>query len=83
MTARLDGSQPIVEADGRMTQRFRSFMNDVYQQFVILGDGSPEGVVTAPLYSEYVDRTGSSGSIKYIKMTEQIAGDRSQGWVLL
>jgi hypothetical protein len=47
------------------------------------GAGSPEGVVQAQPTALYMDTTGSSGSILYIKQLPAIAGDRRAGWILV
>lgn len=80
--ATLNAANPIVEENGTMTQQFRTFMLGVGTA-PIIGTGSPEGAVEALQYSEYIDSTGISGSIKYIKMQAEIGGDRSKGWVLI
>jgi hypothetical protein len=77
----LSASKPIVKPDGTMEPPMRDQMNRLNDNLPILGDGSPEGVVTAPLYSLYIDRTGTTGSIEYRKMLADIAGDKSQGWM--
>lgn len=77
----LNASTPIVFDDGTMQQQFRDQMNTIDRSLPILGDGSPEGVVTAALYSLYIDRLGSAGAIEYRKMQPDIGGDKSKGWL--
>lgn len=43
------------------------------------GSGSPEGVVTAPVGSEYVNTAGTAGAIKYAKKS----GTGNTGWVAI
>lgn len=43
---------------------------------VIEGTGSPEGVVTAPVGTLYVNRAGGAGSTLYVKET----GAEATGW---
>lgn len=62
---------------------FRNYLNELEKWVPILGDGSPEGVVEAPLYSLYVDRTATVAPIQYRKMQASISNDRSQGWVAI
>lgn len=76
-----EASQPIVNKDGTMTQRFRTYLNDLESWKPIYGSGSPEGVVTAPQYRLFIRTDGSSGSLIYVKKQASIAGDKSQGWV--
>ncbi len=78
---RLNQAQPIVQPDGTMAQPFRQFTQDASLSIPIIGDGSPEGVVSARQYSLYIDSNGSSGSIEYRKMQPDIAGDTLKGWV--
>lgn len=77
---RLDTALPIVNADGTMTDTFRGFLLKVDRYLPILGSGSPEGVVDAPLHSVYVDVTSTSAPIDYRKMQADIGGDTKQGW---
>ena len=78
---RLNAAQPIVDANGTMTQAFRQFTQDITLSIPIVGSGSPEGVVEARQYSLYLDSAGSAGSIQYRKMQPDIAGDRTKGWI--
>jgi hypothetical protein len=64
-----------------MEQVFRSWTQSVSKLGIIVGTGSPEGVVSAIQTTLYMDDSGSSGSILYIKRDASIAGDDSQGWV--
>lgn len=82
MIPEINSSAPITTAKGLMTQLFRSWVLQVVRESTIYGDGSPEGKVTAPQYSLYIDRTGTTGAIAYRKMQAQIGGDKSLGWVL-
>ena len=45
---------------------------------VMSGTGSPEGVVTAPVGSTWIDTAATTGAIKWIKA----AGSGSSGWVV-
>jgi len=78
---RLNVAQPIVDANGTMTQPFRQFTQDATLGIPIVGSGSPEGVVEARQYSLYLDSAGSAGSIQYRKMLPDIGGDRTKGWI--
>ena len=73
----------IVDESGRQTQEFNDWINSVNRQLIIIGTGSPEGVVTATIGQEYMDDAGTAGSIKYIKRDASIAGDLSKGWILI
>jgi len=77
----LNAAQPIVYSDLTMREHFRDQMNLLARYLPIVGTGSPEGVVEAPLLSLYLDTTGGSGFIEYRKMLTDIGGDKKQGWV--
>lgn len=78
-----DGSNVIIEDNGTMTQQFRTWVNNVNSFLPITGSGSPEGVVNARQFAQYLDEDGSTGSIEYRKMLPSIGGDTSKGWVLV
>lgn len=72
----------IVDNEGRMQQEFLLW-TQIASSPIITGSGSPEGVVSAEVSRLYMDVTGSSGSILYIKRDAGISGDSTQGWVLV
>lgn len=80
---RLNVANPIVLDNGTISQEFLDWVLEVSTWSPILGNGSPEGVIEAPLYSLYIDKDGTTGAIQYRKMSSEIGGDRKQGWVLV
>jgi hypothetical protein len=78
-----DANRPILNDDGTMEQSFRSWANNLTRQAIIIGTGSPEGVINSLPGAEYMDDTGVAGAIKYIKRDADIAGDTTQGWILI
>lgn len=76
-------TQAIVDRLGMMTTRFRTWAQQLTQAAPLRGTGSPEGVVEAFEDQFYVDDAGASGSVLYVKRDSDIAGDRSQGWILV
>ena len=80
---RIDASIPINDQNGYVNEQFRIFLLQVYERGLIIGTGSPEGVVEAEQGQEYMDETGLTGAVKYIKQLANIAGDRSSGWVAI
>jgi hypothetical protein len=66
-----------------MTQVFRTWANRVSNRLLYVGSGSPEGVVEAPQYSEYLDEAVPAAPVKYVKTLPEVAGDRRQGWAAL
>lgn len=79
----MDPSYPIVGADNVALDAFRIFIWDIWRHGLLIGEGSPEGVVEAPQGQEYMDENGSPGSIKYIKQVVDVGGDRTRGWVAI
>ena len=73
---------PITNDKMVMQQFFMQWTQDITRALPIMGDGSPEGVVSAPQYTQYIDRTGTTGSIRWIKMLTNVAGDVKSGWIL-
>ena len=82
-TSILSTDRPIVEDDGTLTPQSRTFFRTLWVQSLIIGTGSPEGVVEAEQGASYMDDTGTTGSIKYIKRDDNIGADKSQGWILV
>ena len=76
-------SVPIVKQDGTMEEPFRLFTRDVAKLSLIIGTGSPEGVVSAEVGQEYMDDAGTASAIKYIKRDADIGGDTTKGWILI
>lgn len=77
----LNALQQLVDDHGAPTQYFREFIAEITRYLPIIGDGPPEGVIEAQLYTPYIDRNGSAGNVEYRKMQAEIGGDRSKGWV--
>lgn len=73
----------IVDENGIMTQEFATWVQIVTLLNPLSGEGSPEGVESARVDRLYIDLTGASGSILYVKRNSAIGGDDSQGWVLV
>ena len=78
-----DANRTILNEDGTMEQSFRSWAYAVTRLSLIIGTGSPEGVVSALQGSQYMNDAGTAGAIKYIKRDDNIGGDTSQGWILV
>lgn len=74
---------PLVEQDGTMEQTFRAWTQIITNQALITGSGSPETVVSGLQGAVYMDTAGTAGNILYIKRDSAIAGDATQGWVLV
>ena len=82
-----DSNRPIILDDSSMQELFRdwsNFMtNEVNNRSLLFGTGSPEGVVEAVKGREYMDENGTASTIKYIKQVDDVAGDKTLGWILI
>lgn len=77
-------NRPFVDEEGILTSQSRTFIRSIFIQALIIGTGSPEGVVIAEIGSRYMDNTGTTGSILYIKRdADDGAGDKSIGWIAI
>ena len=76
------GSTKLIDENGEATAQFRQWINSINNQSLIIGTGSPDGVVEASAGSRYMDDAGVTGSILYIKQKDSILGDKTKGWVL-
>lgn len=79
----LDQSTPVVKPDLTPTTALQLFSEDLVSMQLIIGTGSPEGVYEARQGREYMDQTGSTGNIKWIKRLSDIGGNKALGWVLV
>lgn len=75
--------RPFLEEDLTLTVQSRTFLRSVYVQALILGDGSPEGVIEAEMGATYQDNLGTTGAIRYAKRDDNILGDKTKGWILI
>lgn len=78
---KLNAAQPIVGEDGTMQDAFRTWALTVSDGVPQVGVGSPEGVVESPQFTLYIDSAGSAGNIEWRKMSSDIGGDKSKGWL--
>jgi len=76
-------SLPISDDDNQMSQRFYSWTQAITNLQILTGSGSPESVVVATETTLYMNTAGTAGNILYIKKLSDVAGDRSQGWILV
>ena len=75
---------PMVDENRVSTQDFRSWVQIINNQALIIGTGSPEGVVSALQGARYMDDAGTAGNIIYIKRdADDGAGDTTKGWILV
>lgn len=79
----LSRSVAVVDSTGRPTQELNLFSEAVSRLPIVVGTGSPEGVVEALETRLYMDRAGATGTILYIKQFNDVDGDRKLGWILV
>lgn len=73
----------LIEQTGEMTAKAFAFFRLVADLDPIVGTGSPEGSVEARVPRFYVDTSGTTGTVLYVKLQNSILGDRTKGWVLV
>lgn len=69
----------VVDDDGLMTDEFNRWVFRVTMNDPTVGQGSPEGALSATIGSVYID-TDSTTVALYIKQKPDIGGDTSKGW---
>ncbi len=79
----LSTDRPIVEEDGSLTIQSRTYFRALTNQALIIGTGTPESVIEAVQGAIYMDDAGVAGAIMYIKRDDNIAGDKTKGWILV
>jgi len=82
-----NSDRPIIDPDLTMFYLFREWTrfitDEVNSRSLLFGTGSPDGVVEAVKGREYMDESGTAGAIKYIKKFDDVAGDKTLGWILI
>ncbi len=79
----LNFNTPLVYRDGTATPYLQTQLLKLAAAIPIIGSGSPEGAVLAPVYSLYIDETDPLVPVQYRKMLDELSGDRKNGWVQL
>jgi len=82
---KLDPSHAIVNRNtGEPLEAFRIFMLQTHLNGLLIGTGSPEGIVEAQQGRMYMDETGLAGAVLFIKQTaDDGSGDRTKGWIAI
>ena len=73
-------TRPILNEDLTATVEHSLWMQKVTDRSSIVGSGSPEGVVSAEQGASYIDETGISGAVFFVKQLSDILGDKTKGW---
>lgn len=76
-------TRSLSKEDGSPSPQFNLWLKMITDKSMIIGTGSPESVVEATAGALYMDDSGTTGSILYIKKLADISGDKKQGWVLV
>lgn len=76
-------TRPIIDSRGLLTQEARSYFGVLTNRAMVIGEGAPESVVEADQGALYMDSTGTTGNVLYIKQQQSIGGDRALGWILV
>ena len=66
---------------GSPSPQMNSWFKSVTDKALIIGTGSPEGAVEATQGALYMDDSGVTGAILYIKRDADILGDKTRGWI--
>ena len=69
--------------EGKLVDTSYQWMLNVSNLSMIVGTGSPEGVVTARQTRLYLQTDGAARNILWVKKLDDIGGDRSTGWELI
>jgi hypothetical protein len=78
------GNRPLVDDNGIMTNETVAWVQLVTNRTLIVGTGSPEGVVDALQGAIFMDDAGTAGSILYVKRdSADGAGVKTNGWILV
>ena len=82
-TVQPSSDRPMTKEDGSPSVQLNAWFKVITDSSLIIGTGSPEGVVEAEQGASYMDDAGTAGAISYIKRDADILGDKSNGWVLV
>lgn len=83
--AKIDGlpkTRPFLTENLLLNSEGRVAMEELESRVPITGEGSPEGVVLAPVGATYYDLSAAQGNRHYIKITQAIDGNGAKGWEL-
>ena len=81
--AQPNSNRPLLDDRGVASTQFNTWLKVITDGALIIGTGSPEGVVEANQGAKYMDEIGVAGAISYIKRNADILGDKTKGWILV
>ena len=79
----LNPSNSLMREDGSLQPAFQLFAQSLANRALIISSGSPESVIEANQGALYMDDTGTAGAILYVKKSADVAGNKTQGWILV
>lgn len=79
----LNPSRSPLRVDNSLEPAFQLWAQSLTNRALIVGTGSPEGVIEANQGALYMDDAGTAGAILYVKRDADITGDKTQGWILV
>ena len=79
----LNPSRSPLRDDGSLQPEFQLWAQLLTNRALIVGTGTPEGAQEANQGALYMDDAGTAGAIIYVKRDDAIAGDKTQGWILV
>ena len=82
--AQPSSSRPLLKEDGSPSTQFNTWLKVITEQSLIIGQGDPDGVVSASQGAQYMDENGVAGALMYRKRdADDGLGDTTKGWVLI
>lgn len=72
-----------VDDDGYLTDLSFNWHLNVTNLDMLVGTGSPDGVIQAKQKRLYLQTDGAPRNILWVKVVDSIGGDRSLGWQLV
>ena len=73
----------IIDEQGRPTEKFFQWLGLMTELEPIIGTGTPETFQEARAKRFYIDDAGGTGTVLYVKLQDDILGDRTKGWILV
>ena len=79
----LNPSRSPLREDGSLQPEFQLWAQLLTNRSLIVGTGTPESFIEANQGALYMNDAGTAGAIVYVKRDADIAGDKTQGWILV
>ena len=79
----LNPSSSLMRQDGSLEPAFQLFSQSLANRALIIGEGAPESVIEASQGALYMNESGTAGAILYVKKSADVAGNKTEGWILV